>query len=176
VGPIVTYGTGTFDTHSAFGVNWLDVGYFSEHLDKRASFQLLLVDRSDTGAGNADVYFNYGSIQWETGDASGGSGGFGGSCAHAGYSNGSGSPGTFFELPGSGSPCGRLVDGGANQLQTSTNDNVAGQWLFQVRNGEVIQPTTGGAPGVVPEPTSLLLLGSGLFGAAMRLRRKNGKG
>jgi hypothetical protein len=37
--------------------------------DKLATFELLLVDRSDTGAGNFDVEFNYDTVQWETGDA-----------------------------------------------------------------------------------------------------------
>ena len=173
VGPTVTYGTGSFGGNAAFGVNWLGVGYYGGHIDKTNTFQLLLVNRADLGAGDADIYFNYGSIQWETGDASGGSGGFGGQCVHAGYSNGSGTPGTNFELPGSGI-CGSMIDGGANQLVTSTNDQVPGQWLFQVRNGEVIQPTTTGAV-VTPEPASLFLLGSGLSAVALRLRKKNAK-
>jgi len=176
---LVTYGTGTFTGNGAtsaptFGVNWPSVGYYGFHTDLLNSFQLLLVSRSDLTAGDADIYFNYGSIQWETGDASGGSGGFGGECAHAGYTNGSGAPGTNFEIPGSGI-CGAFLNGGANQLVTSTNDNVPGQWLFEVRNGEIIQPTT--SPGVItPEPASLLLLGSGLSAVAMRLRKKNRKG
>ena len=41
-------------------------------------------------------------IRWETGDASGGTNGLGGSPARVGFSNGRGQPGTFFELTGSG--------------------------------------------------------------------------
>ena len=50
-------------------------------------------------AGNFDIYFNYDRIEWEAGDASGGSNGLGGISARAGYSNGSGSA---LELTGSG--------------------------------------------------------------------------
>jgi hypothetical protein len=53
----VTYGTGTFGGQAAFGVNWINVGYFSEGTDKLNSFQLLIVDRSDIALGDADIYF-----------------------------------------------------------------------------------------------------------------------
>lgn len=166
---LVSYGTGTFDGMSAFGVNWPNVGYYASHTDKLDNFQLLLVNRSDTGAGNFDIYFNYGSMQWETGDASGGSGGLGGSCAVAGYSNGTGTAGTYYQLPGSG-VCGSLIDGGSHQLQTATNDGTAGQFLFEVRNGHVAPPPAG-----VPEPSSIALIGVGLgllsLAAARRGRR-----
>jgi hypothetical protein len=158
-GPVTTYGTGTFEGQDAFGVNWLEVGYYAQNLDLRNTFQLLLVDRSDLNPGDADIYFNYNSMQWETGEASGGVGGLGGTCARVGLNSGTG---TSLEVAGSGI-CGALIDGGANQLLTATNNGVPGQYLFQVRGGRVIDTD-------VPEPASFALLGIGLaaLGAARR--------
>ena len=78
---LVHYGQGTVNGRNAFGVNWINVGYFSAQADKLNSFQLILTDRSDIGAGDFDIEFNYDRILWETGSASGGSGGFGGTSA-----------------------------------------------------------------------------------------------
>jgi hypothetical protein len=75
---VVTYGTDTVNGHTAFGVDYFNVGFYSEEIGKLDTFQVILVDRSDTGSGNFDIEFNYGQIQWETGDLSGGSGGLGG--------------------------------------------------------------------------------------------------
>src|SRR5258708_4238192 len=98
---VVHYGTDIVGGRHAFGVEWPAIGYHSSHSDKIATFQLVLIDRSDTGLGNFDIEFNYNTVQWETGDASGGSGGLGGTSAAVGYSN-SGTPTpTYFQLPGS---------------------------------------------------------------------------
>jgi hypothetical protein len=153
---VVTFGNGTFMGFNAFGVNWIDVGYFGEHADKTNSFQLLLVDRSDTGAGNFDIVFNFDNVEWETGDASGGVGGLGGDSARSGFSNGTGSPGTSFELSGSGIP-GSLINGGSNALIThSLNSDVPGRYIFNARNGTIIVPE-------VPEPGTFVLLGLGFI-------------
>jgi hypothetical protein len=139
---IVTYGTDTLCGHQVFGADWIHVNYFlsdgsAGHIDKFNSFQLILIDRSDTGAGNFDIEFNYDTITWETGDASGGTNGLGGSSAVAGYSNGTGTAGTFAQLPGSGVN-GALLDGGPNALvNTAIDANTPGRVHFGVRNGLV---------------------------------------
>jgi hypothetical protein len=134
LGNILTYGQGAWGDRAAFGVNWIDVGYFAFHSDKLNRFQLILVDRSDVAPGDFDIIFNYDQIQWETGDLSGGSDGLGGSSAHVGYSNGTGNSGTYLELPGSGVN-GAFLNGGPHALISSSNVGVPGRYLFEVRNG-----------------------------------------
>lgn len=172
---ITSYGTGTFAGRAAFGATYPAVGYFNTHADRLNTFQVILTDRSDTGTGNFDIYFNYQTIQFETGDASGGSNGLGGVSAAAGFNAGSGNaPGTFFEIAGS-RVNGAFLDGGPNALNTGTNDGVPGQFLFTVRGGAVTQPPVTPPvtpPGTaVPEPVSMALLGSGL--AALSLMRRS---
>ncbi|HYL68338.1 MAG TPA: Ig-like domain-containing protein, partial [Candidatus Limnocylindria bacterium] len=144
---VVTYGTDTVNGHQAFGVNYQNVGYFASNFDKLNSFQLVLIDRSDTGAGNFDMEFNYNEIRWEAGDASGGTLGLCGALvppacvpAAAGYSNGTGNPGTNFQLAGSFVP-GALLDSGpaaTSLIRNSVNtDPVLGRYVFAVRNGAV---------------------------------------
>jgi hypothetical protein len=130
----ISAGAAEVGGHQAFCVNWIGVGYFGSHTDKLNSFQLVLIDRSDTGAGNFDIEFNYDQVQWETGDASGGSGGLGGSSARVGYSNGTTSS---FELPGS-AVNGAFLD--SNMATGLINNNVnsplqPGRYVFPVRNG-----------------------------------------
>lgn len=135
---LVTYGTDTVGGRPAFGVNWLGVGYFSSADDKLNDIQLVLIDRSDVGAGDFDMQFNYGTIQWEAGNASGGVGGLGGTAAAAGWSNGAGQ---YQELPGSLTP-GAFLASGANDLNGKS-------FTFSVRNGTVSG---------VPEPETALPL------------------
>lgn len=145
-------GTSTINGQGAFGVNWVDVGYFSRHTDKLNSFQLVLIDRSDIAAGDFDFELNYDKIQWETGDASGGSNGLGGSSARAGWTNGGLDK---FELAGSGVN-GAFLDGGPNALvSNSLNSNVDGRYTFSVRNGTVQPP----AQGVPDAGSTLAMLG-----------------
>jgi uncharacterized protein (TIGR03437 family) len=135
----VTYGNDTVGGRSAFGANYQNVGYYDSADDKLNSFQIILIERSDTGAGNFDIEFNYERILWETRDASDGRGGLGGSSARVGYSNGTATAGSSFELPGSGVP-GTFLDSGPSPLIRQTlNSDVPGRLLFQVRNGQVTQ-------------------------------------
>lgn len=160
---VLTFGTGTVGGHNTFGVTWTDVGYYSENVDKLNSFQVLLIQREDLAFGDFDIEFNYDHIQWETGDASGGIGGLGGSPARVGWSSGDGI--NYYELTGSG-VSGSFLDTGNRALIThSLNSNVAGRYDFFVRGGQV-EPVD-----EVPEPATLWLLGSGLLAFAPRLRR-----
>lgn len=128
-----TYGQTEVEGRRAFAVNWVRVGYFNRHDDKLNSFQLVLVDRSDVAPGDFDIEMNYDSIQWETGDASGGEAGFGGTPARVGWSNGSGSK--WFEVAGSGE-AGAFLDSSPSALRSgSRNSTQAGRYRFEVRNG-----------------------------------------
>jgi hypothetical protein len=145
---LVTYGgEAASGGHPAyFCVNWLDVGYYGSHTDKENSFQLLLIDRSASThvAGDFDIVFNYDKVQWETGDASGGSGGLGGSPAVVGYSNGQNAA---LELPGSDLTGAFEDDGYFALTQGSRNSSVPGRYVFPVRNSGA--PTGGTIHGTV---------------------------
>jgi hypothetical protein len=159
----VTYGAATIAGRSVFGVNWINVGYFSQQTNKLNSFQLIITDRSDIAVGDFDFEFNYDQIQWETGGASGGVNGLGGNSARVGWSNGASAT---FELAGS-AVNGAFLDTGPNALISgSLNSNVAGRYIFSVRNGTV-QP-----PNPVPEPLSLALVATALLAAGVASRRR----
>ena len=135
----VTYGAGTVDGRPAFGVNWVNVNFYYaySHSGNTNSFQLILIDRSDTGVGNFDIEFNYDKIVWETGDASGGSNGLGGSSVRSGYSNGT--PAASFELLGS-AVNGAFLDGNTvtGLIHNSRASSVLGRYVFAARNGAVL--------------------------------------
>ena len=154
---LVTYGTDTVNGRPAFGVNWFTVGYYGGNYDKLNTFQLVLIDRSDLAPGDFDIELNYGKIQWETGDASGGSNGLGGSSARAGFSNGSGAAGTFYEVPGS-AVNGALLDSNPTTglIHIGLNSTFLGRLVFDTRGGGVIPP------GLLVSPTALALEGTPL--------------
>lgn len=141
---VVTYGAATFGGRTAFCANWINVGYFSSRTDKLNSFQLLLVDRSDVGAGDFDIIMNYDRIQWETGNASGGIDGLGGSSARVGYSNG---VDTAFELPGSATNGAFLDSSPGGLIHDSRDSLINGRYVFPVRSG--VAPTGGTISGTV---------------------------
>ena len=159
----VTYGTGTIGGRNVFGVDYINVGVFASQPIFN-SFQMILTDRSDVGAGDFDIQFNYDSIVWEAGTASGApSGGLGGTSALVGYWTSATSNAT---LPGS-LVNGALINGGPNALiSSSLNSNVLGQYNFQVRGGSVVPS--------VPEPETyaLMAFGLALVGFAARKRSR----
>ena len=97
-------------------------------------FQVLLIDRSDVGAGNFDIEFNYDQVVWEAGTASTGDANcLGGSPARAGFANGSG---TFQELAGSGVVSGFLdANSTTGLVNTSLNNSQLGRHIIPVRGG-----------------------------------------
>ncbi len=135
----VTYGTGTVNGRAAFGANWVNVNCYSANSRTvRNSFQVVLIERSDTGPNNFDFELNIDQIQWEAGQASGGNSNCqGGSPARVGYSNGT--TANSFELPGSG-VVGAFLDSGpaaTSLIQNSLNSSVLGRYTFNARNGVI---------------------------------------
>jgi uncharacterized protein (TIGR03437 family) len=158
---VVRFGQDILNGRRAFGVTYANVGYFSSKADKLNSFQVVLIDRSDTGTGNFDIEFNYDAIRWEAGDIeSPNDNGVGGVSASAGYSNGTQVAGSYFEIPGS-LISGSFLDANANGLirRTQNASGVLGRLVFAVRNGSV-------APVLQLTTTVDTLSFSGLIGEA----------
>lgn len=137
VGNPVVFGQNTVDGRPAFGVTWPGVGCYDRNTPGLNYFQVILIDRSDIAPGDFDIEFNINSIQWETGEASGGNSSCqGGAAARVGYSNGSGNPGTFFELEGSGL-AGSFLDSNTTTglIHHNLNSSQLGRYIFPVRAG-----------------------------------------
>lgn len=132
----VTFGADTLDGRSVFGVNWTDVSYDGAATDDTNDFQLILIDRSDVGAGAFDLEFNYDAITWESGADSGGDDGLGGASARAGFSSESSMFGEFYELIGSGND-GAFLDGDASTglAANSLMSSEPGRYVFEFRSG-----------------------------------------
>ncbi|MGW8391268.1 nidogen-like domain-containing protein [Pseudoduganella sp. HUAS MS19] len=161
-GGSVGYGNTMFDGHNAFAVTWSNVGYYPRKNDKKNTFQLVLVDRSDTGANNFDFYFNYGSIKWDESNMT--------SKARAGFHiDGTAAD---FEFKGSGAAK-EMLDSGKHALIKGSNVGLDGRYAFNVRNGVAaygLAPVSD--PAEVPLPGSLPLVGIGAIALAFGRRRK----
>lgn len=137
-------------------VTWDQVGYYDTNADKLASFQLVLrgpgyVVQADEG----QIGFFFKTVGWETGDASGGSGGFGGTEATVGFGDGL-----------------AAVNTGEISLAGSQQAGISG---IVANNHYWFNLGAGGIPedgGNVPEPATIALFGLGLAGLSMVRRRK----
>ncbi len=117
-------------------VTWDRVGYYLCHDNLRMSFQLILTAAPGcAGAGDFDVEFRFNRCDWETGDASGGTGGFGGTPAQSGFDAGDST--NFVEIAMS------RTAGIARRLCTMSNVSDPGVWRFQIRSGTVMCPEAG---------------------------------
>ena len=122
-------------------VTWNNVGYYASHDDHQNDFQLILTTSSTcSSTGDFDVEFRYNRCEWTTGDASGGSGGLGGTPAQVGFD--AGNLRDFVSLPMSRT---------AAILDVCRTSNVPGGapglWRFQIRGGGIASGCMGaGAP------------------------------
>ena len=160
-GGSIGYGNTKFDGHNTFAVTWSNVGYYPRKNDLKNTFQLLLVDRSDTGANNFDFYFNYGSIQWDKSSAS--------EKSRAGF-HVKGKPADF-EFDGSGAAT-QLLDSGTHALVKASNVSMDGRYAFNVRKGVITFAEPVSSPAEVPLPGTLPLVGIGAIALAYGRRRK----
>lgn len=76
-------------------VTWDAVGYYSNQNDRFNTFQVAISGIRNAfggpnGLGGLNAAFSYGDMNWTTGSASGGVGGFGGTAATVGINNGDG--------------------------------------------------------------------------------------
>ncbi|MEZ4406384.1 MAG: nidogen-like domain-containing protein [Polyangiales bacterium] len=118
-------------------ITWNNVGYYSSHNDRLNDFQMVLSTSATCAtAGDFDVEFRYNRCEWTTGDASGGTGGFGGTPAQVGFD--AGNRMDYVSLPMSRTMA---------ILDVCRSSNVPGGdpglWRFQIRGGGVAGGCTG---------------------------------
>jgi hypothetical protein len=113
--------------NGSFSATWYNVGYYSSATNRLNSFQVILTDRSPTfGPGDFDIQFRYNRCEWTAGNASGGSGGLGGTQAQMGFD--AGNLVDYWSHPDSQTPA--ILD-----LCTTSNVGQPGVWEFEIRNG-----------------------------------------
>ncbi len=132
-------------------VTWDHVGYFSCSDDLQMTFQLIMTEARYCGLpGDFDVEFRYTQCGWETGNASGGTDGFGGTPAQIGFDAGNLSD--FVALMGS------RVAGISRVACDMSNVGEPGVWRFRIRRGVVECPDAGDAC-TVPDAVGVCAVG-----------------
>jgi hypothetical protein len=151
----------SFGGRPAFCVNWIDVGSWPANDGKLNSFQLLLVDRSDVGAGDFDIVMNYDQIQWDSycyveGPRADGEDACINYPVSVGFSAGNGQQNAFYSFPGSMIPGSFLDTNPVTGLAvTMHNSSIPGRHIFEVRNGagtvrDTTPPTSMAIPSTDP--------------------------
>jgi hypothetical protein len=142
----VTYGKGLMGTYPAFCAKYSFVGYYEAETDKLNDFEMILTYISNE---ISCITFKYHQIQWETGEASGGSEGLGGNSARVGFSLGNGEG---YEVNGS------AVNGAFLDINLDTglihnkyNSVTNGVYHFYIVNGKIQVLKMQNIPEVLPE-------------------------
>jgi len=117
-------------------VTWDRVGYFSCADARQMTFQLILTEALYCGIpGDFDVEFRYTQCEWETGNASGGTAGFGGTPAQVGFD--AGNLTDFVAIMGS------RMAGISRVVCDESNVGDPGVWRFRIRRGVIECPDAG---------------------------------
>jgi hypothetical protein len=133
-------------------VTWDAVGYYDSNDDKLDTFQLVLRGPGySVPAGQGQIGFFYTTMQWETGDDSGGTDGFGGTPAAVGFGDGAGN--------------GQVLQG---SIQNGISGIVNDKHIWFNLNGSGVPVNPGGT---VPEPASVGLLLVGVGGLALARKK-----
>jgi hypothetical protein len=139
-------------------ITWDHVGYYSAHDDKLATFQLVVRGPNYViPAGEGQIGFFWNTVGWETGDASNGTNGFGGTPAAVGFGDGNNKG---FVLQGS-------VSDGISRI---VNNEMIWFNINDQGNPDPVPPPINAVP--EPETYALMLAGFAAVAAITRRRRK----
>ncbi len=149
-GATVQIGTGLLNGDKAFVVDWPGVACYATG-SVTDNFQVILIDRPDLGTGSGgddfQIEFNYDSIEWDAGQASGGNASCTGApnpdSAVVGFSDGSTTPGHSYTLAGSQTSRAFLdANTTTGLIYNELNSDVPGRYVFNIVSGTPSAPTT----------------------------------